>query len=304
MKPFVKFRNYNKNFIKTRRYFFFRLPKPLCKLCFRLFLPPERWAEVISPKEIAATEKKNFDVHLVSFPKSGRTWLRLMIGKAIQEHFKLKCTDKEMTDLHPLAKYDKIPKIRVDHDDNPHYKSPKDVSLNKEAYCYSKVIFLSRDPRDVLVSNYFEMTKRQRLYCDDISNFLREDVGSIGALIKYYNVWASERNTPKDFLLVRYEDIHKNPKLELKKCLQFVGLDIDPQAIERAVKFATFDNMHNMEREGNFDAGSLKVNDKEDQESYKTRKGVIKGFNDYLSSEDIKFLDEKIESELSKFFGY
>lgn len=304
MNPLTKFNYFFLSFIKNRRYLFYRLPNPFCKLCFQYFFPPQRWHEIISPIELSDTEKKNFDVHLVSFLKCGRTWLRLMIGKAIEEHFELKCTDEEIARLYPLANYEKIPRIRVHHDDNPHYKAPEDLTLSKKAYRNTKVIFLSRDPRDVLVSNYFQITKRQLLYCNDISNYLREDVGSTNTLIKYYNIWAIERNVPKDFLLVRYEDIHLNPALELAKCFDFIGLDISSKAISRAVEFASFDNMHTMEKENGFNAGVLKGHSKGDPESYKTREGKVGGFSNYLSPEDIRFLNKKIQEELTKFYGY
>ena len=37
---------------------------------------------------------KDGDVFIISFPKSGRTWLRLLLGKLFALHFKLEITEE------------------------------------------------------------------------------------------------------------------------------------------------------------------------------------------------------------------
>ena len=93
------------------------------------------------------------DLYIISFPKCGRTWLRLIIGKYIQECYGLKDVPKsEILELTPLSRYKrKIPTIRVTHDDDPHKKIPKDIETNKKKYRRKKIIFMVRDPRDVIV---------------------------------------------------------------------------------------------------------------------------------------------------------
>ena len=60
-------------------------------------------------------------VYLTSFPRSGRTWLRLMLGKTFALHFGLENVDlfelDEMAATHP-----EVPSIVVTHDDSPHTK--------------------------------------------------------------------------------------------------------------------------------------------------------------------------------------
>jgi len=218
---------------------------------------------------------KRVEVYLISYPKCGRTWLRLMIGKALALYF------------------------------------------SKEHFRDKNVIFLVRDPRDVIVSSYFEFKKRNALFGtprtknqrlsvnSELSEFIFQPHGGFDTILKYYNIWAENRHVPKEFLLVRYEDLHRSPEAELQRVLNFLGLNEVPQEIVRAaVQFASFENMRRMEAEGRFESSMLKPGDQRDEESYKTRKGEISGFKRYLKDREIEVLNQKMRAQLSPFFGY
>jgi hypothetical protein len=110
---------------------------------------------------------------------------------------------------------------------------------------------------------------------------------------------------PKGFLLVRYEDMHADAQRELGRVLDFLGLEeIDQNTINQAVEFSSFKRMRRMESEGKFQTGILNPADEMDKESYKTRKGVVGGFEEYLTTSQIDALNAKMRSTLSDFFGY
>lgn len=273
-------------------------------------------------------EHKSVDTFLISFPKCGRTWLRLMIGRAIVRHFNLVAPNllQKTMSLESLAKFHpEIPKIVVNHDDNPQWKKADELVLSKIKYQNYKVIFLARDPRDVVVSIYFEHKKRVNTYADkiktsdgmenyqervkqyegDLSSYLKSEIGSLDTIIKYYNIWAENQNICENFLLVRYEDLHANTQKELRRVLDFIGLEqISNEAIAESIDFASFENMHKMEEEGKFKSYALKPVDKKDRESYKTRKGKVGGFAEYLNQDEINYINQKINTNLSDFYGY
>ena len=120
------------------------------------------------------------DVYLISYPKCGRTWLRLMIGKTITTHFNL--PDKEeilllrwKSRIHPQVEH-----ITVIHDDRPMQKTPDELETSKKQFADKKVIFLVRDPRDVIISSYFELKHRSKLFRDvpqdDVIENVTEDM--------------------------------------------------------------------------------------------------------------------------------
>jgi hypothetical protein len=257
------------------------------------------------------------DVYLISYPKCGRTWLRLMVGRAISQFFELP-QDEDILFLRWQSKPDsRLPMITVVHEDRPMLKSPDELERSKSKFRGKKVIFLARDPRDVIVSSYFEMKKRGELFGDnpyesrkpvfsgELSEFIERRQGGFDTILRYYNIWADNRQIPDGFLLVRYEDMKQNPARELRRVLDFLGLTmVDTDTVNEAVEFAAFENMRKMELSGSIRGGILNPADKSDQDSYKTRKGQVGGYRDYLTENEIQRLDQKVQNELSPYYGY
>ena len=260
---------------------------------------------------------RNTDVYMVSYPKCGRTWLRMMVGRAIGQYFSLP-EDEDTLFLrwknrpNPL-----IPRISVVHDDRPMLKTPNELENSKARFRNKRVIFLVRDPRDVIVSSYFEMKNRGHLFGDNpyekrkavfegsLSEFILRETGGFETILSYYNIWASNRQVPRDFLLVRYEDMKAEPCKELRRVIDFLGLHVIPDAIlVEAVEYASFENMRKLEAEGSFRSGILNPADRTNDETYKTRKGKVRGYVDYLDESEIASLNQKMLEELSPIFGY
>jgi len=249
------------------------------------------------------------DIFFISFPKCGRTWLRVMLIRVLQIHYGL--SSKNLLD--PIFYAPHLPKIlkfEFTHDDDPYLKKPNELETSKKKYKDKKIIFLARDPRDVVVSYFFENTKRminydpKHVFTGSLSEFLYEKTGSFESIISFYNIWAKNKKVPKDFLLVRYEDLHSNPKFELKKILNFFGIqEISDNEMQSAIEFSSFDNMHRMEENESKDQRLKPVNH-DDHESYKTRKGKVKGFIDYLDEKDIQNLNRLMKEKLSKMYNY
>jgi hypothetical protein len=260
---------------------------------------------------------RNTDVYLISYPKCGRTWLRLMMGRAISRHFNLPETE-EVLFLRSNRRYHaQVPRLMVIHDNRPMLRTPEELETSKARYRTKKVIFLARDPRDVIVSSYFEMKNRGRLFGDNpyekhsatfdgsLPEFIQQQRGGFDTLLAYYNIWAHNRHLPQDFLLVRYEDMKADPGGELRRVLDFLGLQaISQTTIDEAVNYASFENMRKMESEGRFQNGMLRPADQADRDSYKTRSGKTRGYLDHLSPSEIENLNKKMNEKLEPYFGY
>lgn len=269
------------------------------------------------------------DTYIISFPKCGRTWLKVMMGRAMVGHLGISETnllDTILDSKFPLAKlHPSLPSIKFTHDDDPHWKTPSELMKTKTHYQNIKVIFLVRDPRDLVVSTYFEQKKRVQFWIDslketphlqnyqerlkpyegDLSSYLHEEVGSIDTILEFYNIWAENKDVPRSFLLTRYEDIHQNPHKELRRILEFLGIaNVNDEVLDDAVNYASFENMRQMEEGEMASVYTLRPTDKNDPESYKTRKGTVGGFVEYLSEEEVNAINCKIQETLSDFYGY
>jgi hypothetical protein len=256
----------------------------------------------LSPRTWRA--ERRADALLISYPKCGRTWLTMLLSRAMASHAGINEVDYLATDLLG-GEVAGLPHVRISHDDNPHWKTPGGLARSKRKYRRKKIILLVRDPRDVVVSMYFERSRRERAYTGTLHEFLHEPRGSLDTILEYYNVWARERAHLGGFCLVRYEDLKRSTAAEVKRILLFAGLDplVDAH-VEEATRFASFENMRAMEKGDVLKTGRLRARDPGDAESFKTRKGKVGGYVDYLGPDEIVWMERKIRETLDPSFGY
>lgn len=248
-------------------------------------------------------------IHVVSYPKSGRTWLRFALDVALREHFGLQDRTVNALELNRLARSDRrLPSIRFSHDDDPHTKRAEELTTTKRAYRSKRVVFLARDPRDVVVSSYYQHTRRAPRFGDptfggSMADFVRDPVFGIETIIAFMNIWMRNSDTPADFLLLRYEDMVADFEREIDRVLRFVGVELSRAAVLSAVEASTFESMQAMERSDSLGAGRLRPADPSDPDSFKVRKAKIGGYVDELPAAERVFVDRSLAS-LDQRFGY
>jgi len=165
---------------------------------------------------------------------------------------------------------------------------------------------LVRDPRDALVSYYFHSTRRR----DDnhelsLKDFVKHPWWGADRIVAFMKGWHEHRHVPSDFLLVRYEDLHRDTAAELRRILAFLNLeDVSDEIVRTSVDYASFDNMLKMSLNELSEEPRLAPADPQDPESFKMRKGEIGGYRRYLSAADVEYVEESIRRNLPSFFGY
>jgi len=252
---------------------------------------------------MSSPEFARAQVCIVSFPKSGRTWLRVMIGKALCDRYRL--DEKLILDELAVTEAAGVLPTLYTHDGSSNTEGHhwKELAADKSPYKEKKVIFLLRDPRDVAVSCFFQATKRKGLFEGTISDFVRDDHHGIRKIVTFYNQWHAARATPKEMLVLTYEGMKEDPAGNLRRALEFIGAEgISDEVIGSAVEFAGFDNMRKMESEGKFESKKLRPKDAEDPESFKVRRGKVGGYVDYLNEADQKFCNDIIRELGCPFF--
>ena len=235
---------------------------------------------------------------LVSPTNCGRTWLRLILGKAFQLYFNL-AEDINIPYLYGLSEINStIPSIKVSHEKYMGYYE----------YRYRRIILLVRDPRDAIVSKYMGnikwLAKERNKEGEQASLFDYFQTEGLKYYLSFYNEWNQHRSETMGFLLVRYEDLKENTPRELNRIIKFLGLEIPNQIITAAIEYASFENMRKMEVQGKSKIGVLKRRKLNDSESYNTRKGKVGGFKEYLSTEEFALIEQDINDNLDPCFGY
>jgi len=271
-------------------------------------------------KKLTERQRWDFDVYLLSYPKCGRTWLTLQLGRAISQHYAV-----EVPNLLKLSSFGEqipeVPHIRLTHDDQPHRKRPHELSPTREKLAGKKVILMVRDPRDVIVSYYHHKSHREPLrdfwwfqgkrkethsrFQGTLADFLDEEIGGFDTLLRYYEIWLDARHTPAAFMLLRYEDMQADPAGQLRRVLDFMGLAaITDAEVKEAVEYASFHNMRKIEAGEEVKSFKLKAGDVNDPSSYKVRRGKVGGYRDELTAAQIARLERKMAASLSASYGY
>jgi len=243
------------------------------------------------------------DVHIISFPKCGRTWLVLLVATVLQEHYGIR-TRKPLRLRGYAWRRREIPYMLQHHDGGPEFLRPDELPVDKGFYAGKRVVFLVRDPRDVLVSTYFQKSRRNYNFTGTLAEYVRHPVGGIETIVRFYNIWAANRDVPRDFLLMTYEDLHRDTAGELRRLIEFLGIaGVDPATVDRAVEFCRFDNMRRLEAGNELGSPALAARDASDEETFKTRKGQVGGYTEYLTREDIAYIDDIIETRLDPLYA-
>ena len=227
----------------------------------------------------------------------------MMLGRALCDLYRL--PESLIFDIASLTGLAGLPKAGFTHDNADLWGSRgyQELRADKSVFHGKKVLFLIRDPKDILVSCYFHATRRIDAYDGSISDFVRDTRFGICKVLAFHNIWYANRHVPGEFSLVRYEDMHRLPDMAFRHALEFIGVrQIDDDVFNRAVQHASFESMQRMERDQVVPSTILRPALVSDAESYKVRRGRIGGHRDYLGHEDIRYIDAAV-AELGYPFG-
>jgi hypothetical protein len=235
----------------------------------------------------------------VSHPKSGRTWLRAMIGRVLCGRTGLPETD--LLNTRSLTAAAGLPVLKWHHG-GASLKSPcprHDELRFDERFAGKSIIFVIRDPRDTLVSSYFQAVKRSESIAGnvgEIGEFIRSSERGLLKWIAFHNLWHDNLARLASFHLVRYEDMHAEPLAALRGVLLAMGLrDVSDDELKDGVEFARFDNLRRLEASGRLRDSALKPKDAADPDSFKVRKGQVGGYRETLSADDIAFIEDTLK---------
>ena len=238
------------------------------------------------------------DTFLVSFPRSGNTWTRFLICNLMNP-------DDPVDFAHLESR---IPEIYDTTDrDLRAFKRPRMIKSHESFDPrYRKIIYIVRDPRDVVVS-YYEFQLKRRVISDDCSledfvpRFMdAEFEPKTGSWRDHVVSWMATRLGSPNFLLLRYEEMLANTKQEGAKIASFIGVDASPERIARAVELSSADRMRKLEKQ---QAGQWKETKKTRQDKPFVRKAASGGWKSTLPERSVALL-EKTWGEVMRSVGY
>jgi Sulfotransferase domain len=184
------------------------------------------------------------DTFIASYPRSGNTWTRFLIANLMHPEQPVTFASIEtiIPDTSALSSRElrRVPRPRLikTHE----YFEPR----------YRKVIYLVRDPRDVVLSLYnfrrkyrsvddsypIEHYVAERFLPGDLDVSWGEHVGS----------WLGTRMNHPGFLLVRYEDLLQDPTRELGRLASFLGIAANAEALTQAIERSSANRLRQLEK--------------------------------------------------------
>ncbi|HWP59046.1 MAG TPA: sulfotransferase domain-containing protein [Candidatus Acidoferrales bacterium] len=248
------------------------------------------------------------DAIVVTLPKSGTTWLRVFLYSYFSGLDRREFT-MNAEDFTP----GKIPRIVITQDLFFHVTEPKLLARLRGRHLIpprqrreKPILLLVRDPRDVMVSLYFELSKKsvRRKFVGELGEMIEHPKFGIRMIVEIMNSWIREWADKPNFKLIHYETCRTESERTFREVLHFLGFkEIDEPVLQQSLQFASFENMQKLEAQHKIPIGELLRTDVKDPESFRVRRGKIGGYRDYFDSDRLLVLERAI-AHLDRRYGY
>jgi hypothetical protein len=232
-------------------------------------------------------------VLFVSYPKSGRTWVRFMV-------------DHYLADLHgiPVSNVFQVERLvdarwRIEW---THLTAQMtyllrfdqmrelDVSQLEGRSC----VLLAREPLPTLASAFFQASYRINVFSGTPSEFIRSPLFGVRKLVAFYNLMADLRESLGSFTLVTHEGFRQDPAAGLRMVLGALGSEIDEDRVEKAVAAGNFENLKRLARTPEYANTLLSPSDPNNPDSDKVRRGDPNSWRELFGEEDVRYIAEVI----------
>lgn len=230
-----------------------------------------------------------WDAFVGSYPRSGSTWLRFLLTEVLSG------TPATFENVNKI-----IPQV------GEHHQAPRLLPKNgrliktHEAYRpeYYRGIYLVRDPRDVVLSEY-AYQQALGLVSDDLDAylnlFLDGRVNGYGSWQDHAQSWieAASRN-PKMLMVVKFENLRKDTPATLALILDFLNASASAEVIQSAITNNSVDRMRAKEKQ---------TPQKASERGRFIRSGSVGGWRERMTAEQLSRVNVYANRELS-ILGY
>jgi hypothetical protein len=248
------------------------------------------------------------DAVIISYPKSGRTFVRAMVARLYQRLFAI--DERDLLEFPLLRRAPaNVPRLLFTHAGDT-MRRPDEIHVDLSDYAAKKVVVIARHPGDIAVSRYHHLRHRSRdparrkLAEQPLAAFIWTERGGIGSIVAFLNQFAALARKQPGITMVRFEDFLAQPEATLRKLAKGIGLKAGRADISDAIKFGSLPNLRQLELDGYFRSSRLRPASKEDDKSGKVRSGSSGGYRAQLSADEAARIDAFVAANLDPIFGY
>ena len=169
-----------------------------------------------------------------------------------------------------------------------------------------KVIHVTRDPRDMLVSLYnFHKPMTADCYNGSFVDFYQLFKGEklhFGDVFDHTRGWLEAKEQfPQQILTVQYEDMHADRGSVVKKIAEFCGVELTLEETEQIVERTSFNTMKNNTR-SNIHLGVNAIKDA--GEGQTVRKGQMGEWKDNFTPEMNEEMKQHMKKKMGRYASY
>jgi len=272
----------------------------------RLFGALAQAGRVLTGRQLAGRGVTVFtdDIFLVSYPRSGNTWTRFLLGNLIDQSVPVTFSNVES----------RIPEIYFNRDRFLRQLPRPRMLKSHECFQphYPRVIYIVRDPRDVAVSFYHHNVKARNIPDDyPMASFVPRFIA--GEFDRKFGSWRDNvlswivlRKKDPAFLMLRYEDMKLDTARVLAETVAFLDrcsfrkIDSSSEALQRAIQLSSPEQMRQLEKK---ETGSWVLTKGTRQDKPFVRSATSGGRKSQLSSESVQAI-ESAWGDLMQTLGY
>jgi hypothetical protein len=231
------------------------------------------------------------DVFTASYPKSGVTWTRFTLFEILSGmSSSFKTTNQLMTGI---GKHKQAMQLLPNGGRliGTHEQYRKD---------YQRVIYVARDARDVVSSEYHFLSALEYFH-GSMDEYIKTFLFTCGSAYGYgpwqrhVDSWLDSPLAGTDnMLLVRYEDLRKDPVHWFTQMVDFLGVNVDRGRIAQAVENNSLQKMREKE---------IKEPVRVSIKGRFVRDGAVRGWLSKLTPEQVRLIEEHAGGALAR-LGY
>tara|TARA_Y100001970_G_C14068074_1_gene767822 strand:- start:119 stop:976 length:858 start_codon:yes stop_codon:yes gene_type:complete len=236
------------------------------------------------------------DLFICSYPKSGTLWVSLITAILL----------KKTNDINLLNIDNITPDIYTNKESKfINAKRPR-MFKTHESFDprFKRVIYVVRDPRDVIVSLYFFLIKIGKINKNySKRKFVKEFLNGtydidFGSWEQNIGSWFGGKK--ENIIFVRYEDLKKNYSKEIKRICVFLKIKPKKTLIKKVVNKTQFETLQKQEEKYDL---KWSVNSKKNNLKY-FRSGKINQWKKFLSTGENKIIKNKWKFYMKLFKYY
>ncbi|XVF49909.1 hypothetical protein PTKIN_Ptkin04bG0053900 [Pterospermum kingtungense] len=257
------------------------------------------------------------DIFLATTPKSDTTWLKALLFTIVNQsrygfssHPLLNTPPRDIfpfLDFYfhqnkPISDIESLPSPRLFSSQLTYNLLPKPITASG-----CRIVSIWRDPKDVFVSQWHFMKKLRskelptisleeayELFCQGVSHY-----GPFWDHVSGY--WKASLESPEKILMLKYEDMKREPSVQIKRLAEFLGLPFSLEeqnegVVQEIIKLCSFDSLSDLQVNKASDDPSNKGRPVKNPDFF--RKGEVGDSRNHLTAEMAESIDQITENKL------